>query len=309
MVRLKNRVRVLRQASTNTADPTIRLMALQLRDSINIPNSISGLRPCTTELRNIVGLSPGVDVAIHQNTYLNVVDKVEAQLRNVFMDPTVWNHLYGDRYWIIYAAGEATPRPIMLINGEAETQARYIDSLVNQLEHLGKWLDATDGEMAVLDTHVLLHFQPPEQVDWKTVTGTDTVRIILPLRVIEELDMSKYRERDDIADRARRLLSQLWALLSPTAGGPVKIREGVTIEVPVDDGPRQRTLDADQEILNQCLMLKAVGQAVRLISDDTGLSIRATAQEVTVIPMPEHYLRKKVKVAEAADTNSQINHL
>ena len=114
---------------------------------------------------------------------------------------------------------------------------------------------------------------------------------------------------NDVADRARRLLSQLWALLGPTAGGPVKIREGVTIEVPVDDGPRQRTLDADQEILNECLMLKALGQAVSLISDDTGLSIRATAQGVTVIPMPEKYLRKKLKVAEAVDTSSQIDDL
>ena len=284
-------------------------MALQLRDSINIPNSIEQLRSCTTELRNIVGLSAGVDVAIHRDRYLSMVDRVEPQFRNIFADPTVWNHLYSDHYWMIHNVGEFTPRPIPLINGEAENQARYIDSLISQLERLKNRLDAASGEMAVLDTHVLLHFQPPENVDWRNILSTEAVRLVLPLRVVEELDMSKYRERDDIADRARRLLSQLWALLAPTAGGPVKIRPGVTVEVPVDDGPRQRTLDADQEILNECLMLKAVGQAVRLISDDTGLSIRATAQGVTVIPMPEQYLRKKLKVAEAADANSQIDDL
>lgn len=284
------------------------MMALQLRDSPNIPNSVTALRSCTTELRNIV-TSPSVDDTHYQNRYFNVVDGVEAQLRNVFTDPTIWNHLYGDRYWIIYAEKETAPRSIKLISDEAKEQANYIDSLIIQLERLEKWLGAAPCVMAVLDTHVLLHFQPPKEVDWCEILGSEAVRLVLPLRVIEELDMSKYRERDDIADRARRLLSQLWALLGPTAGGPVKIREGVTIEVPVDDGPRQRTLDADQEILNECLMLKALGQAVSLISDDTGLSIRATAQGVTVIPMPEKYLRKKLKVAEAVDTSSQIDDL
>ena len=56
----------------------------------------------------------------------------------------------------------------------------------------------------------------------------------------------------NLADRARRLLSQLRAQLAPTAGGPVHIRERVTIEVPVEDGPRRRTIDADFEILETC---------------------------------------------------------
>jgi predicted ribonuclease YlaK len=150
----------------------------------------------------------------------------------------------------------------------------------------------------------LLHFEPPKNVDWLEIVGTKAARLILPLRVVEELDMSKYRQRDEIAKRARALLSQLWKLLESTSGGPVKIREGVTIEVPVDDGPRQRALDADKEILDQCLMLKALGKPPILMSDDVGLSIRATARGVRVVAMPEKYLRKKLPITDDTRENS-----
>lgn len=201
------------------AGPYSELVAIQLRDGINIPNSIERLRQCAGDLRNIPGGSSGMDTPRQRDRYLSAVESVEPQLRNLSDDPAVWNHLYGDRYWIIRSAGEGTPRPMPLINGEAEDQARYIDSLIEHLDRLAKRLAAAPGEIAVLDTHVLLHFMPPQQVDWCEVLGQETVRLVLPLRVVEELDMSKYRERDDLADRARRLLSQLWgSLLRPLAG-------------------------------------------------------------------------------------------
>ena len=270
-------------------------VTFEFRDGQDIANSIQRLNECATELGNLVGSSPGKGFAIYQNDYLSAVGRVEMQLRNIFMDPIVWSHLYGDRYWFIHAAMDDTPRGVALITDETQEQKRYIDSLINQLERLQQWLDAPTGEMVVVDTHVLLHFQLPEYVNWSEIVGTkQAVRLILPLRVVEELDMFKYREKDDIAKTARALLSQLWKLLEPTSGGPVKIREGVTIEVPVDGRPRRRTLDADQEILDQCLMLKALGKKPILISDDTGLSIRATTKGVRTLPMPTKYLRRKL---------------
>ncbi len=67
-------------------------------------------------------------------------------------------------------------------------------------------------------------------------------------------------------------------------------------DVPVDDGPRRRTLDADQEILDTCRELQSGGQGVTLVTlvtDDTGMTLRATAQGLRVIAMPEAYLRRK----------------
>jgi predicted ribonuclease YlaK len=111
---------------------------------------------------------------------------------------------------------------------------------------------------------VLLNFLPPAQVDWPAVIATSPVRLVLPVRVIEELDEKRYIARDDLADRARRLLSQLRAQLALSAGGPTFLREAVTIEVPVDDEPRQRTLDADQEILDLLPSAQGCGAVRRL---------------------------------------------
>jgi len=168
------------------------------------------------------------------------------------------------------------------------------------VKRLADRLVAAPGQLTVIDTHVLLHFLPPDQVDWPAVIGAPTVRLVLPLRVVEELDEKKYTARDDLADRARRLLSQLRTQLAPTAGAPTPLRAGVTIEVPVDDGPRPRTVDADHEILDTCRELGLGGQPVVLVTNDTGMALRAGSAGVRVVPMPEQYLRRRPQPEDQA---------
>jgi len=244
---------------------------------------------------NLIGVSAGRGLEIHQNAYLVWIAGAEVGLRNIFTDPDTWGGLYSNAYWQIRDLKPDSPRPIELINTEALDQAMRLEALADQLTRFAERLAAAPGKVTVVDTNVLLHFEPPVQVDWPAVVGERHVRLVLPLRVVEELDEKKYTARDDIADRARRLLAQLRTQLTSTAGGPVPLRDGVTIEVPVDDGPRRRILDADQEILYTCDQLRAVGCPVVLVTDDDGISIRAARVGIRVVPMPERYLRKKPK--------------
>ncbi len=117
---------------------------------------------------------------------------------------------------------------------------------------------------------------------------------MVPLRVIEELDEKKYTARDDLAARARKLLGQLREQLLGAPGEPAVLRPNVTIECPVEAGPRNRMLDADREILDSCWELQVVGAPVLLITDDASMSLRAASLGITVVPMPERYLRKKL---------------
>lgn len=268
-------------------------MTLHLRDGGRLAEGERHLRDTATQGKNLVGASVGQDVAIHQNAYLAWVGTAESQLRNVFVDPATWGHLYDERHWQIYGLSQTSPRPIELIQTAIAVQTTWLDHLADRLKKLADRLAAAPGELTVLDTHVLLHFQPPDQVNWQEVTGADEIRLVLPLRVVEELDEKKYTARDDLAERARRLLSQLRAQLAHSGEAPAKIRDGVTIEVPVDDGPRQRTLDADQEILDTCRELRAGGQSVVLVTDDTGMILRAGSAASRVVPMPERYLRRR----------------
>lgn len=114
---------------------------------------------------------------------------------------------------------------------------------------------------------------------------------MIPLRVIEEIDAKKYARRPDFAKRARNLLPSLERLTGPS-GEPGALTDGVTIEVPVEAGPRERAVDADEEILDECLELgQFLGQAVTLVTGDTAMRLRARALKIDAAALPDDYLR------------------
>ena len=270
-------------------------MALPLKDNVKLDRAIQELRD---QAGQVGGLAVGgVTSADDRRTdYLNTVAAAEAQLRNLFTDAAIWTRLRGERHWMICSVSSSNPNLARLITDEAEEQERYLGELADRLDRFASRVDAAPGDLVVLDTNVLLHYEPPWQVKWHDVLGSPTgVRLVLPLRVIEELDMAKYRERDKIAQRARDLLSQLWKMLEASKGGPTPLegKPGITVEVFLDDEPRRRTLDADAEILEECRTLRAVGRPGSLVTADTGLSIRASALGIPVVPMPDDYLRNK----------------
>lgn len=241
--------------------------------------------------------SGGEDEGRHLNRYLTWAGATETQLRNVFTDLDIVHHLRSTAYWAIRNALFQPFRVTQLINTEATEQASWLEALTSQLQALDRRLDAAPGQAMVLDTNVLLHYEPPWEVAWPTLVRQEQVRLMVPLRVIEELDEKKYAGRADLADRARRLLSRLWESLGESASGPVPLRENVTIEVPVEEGRRVRASDADEEILESCEQLRNVGRPVILVTGDTGMSLRAKARRLEVIPMPEKYLRSREPAA------------
>jgi uncharacterized coiled-coil protein SlyX len=264
---------------------------LRFHEGTDLATAARRLSNCLLKNQELVAVSRGQDEYL-QN-YLRWVTTTEALLRSVFTDLALVHHLRTSAYWAIRNASFQPFRVIELINSELFEQRSWLEGLTVRLEALQNRMEAAPGKPTVVDTHVLLHYQPPEQVDWPTVVEQDEVRLVLPLRVVEELDEKKYAKRDDLADRARRLLSQLWNTLGEAAGGPVSLRKNVTIEVPVEDGPRVRTADADEEILDSCLQLRNVGCPPILVTGDTGMSLRAKNHQLDVIPMPDNYLRNR----------------
>jgi hypothetical protein len=269
-------------------------VTLHVRERTHLADAARRFRECAIQGSNLVGSSAGQPERLHVTTYLNWTTATELQLRNVFTELDIVNHLRSAAYWAIRNPTYQDFRVIELVNAEATEQAAWLEALAGQLMKLDERLRAAPGTITVVDTNVLLHYQRPDQIDWPSVIGADQVRLVIPLRVIEELDEKKYAVRkDDLPDRARRLLSQLWTRLALSAGAPVDLREKVTIEVPVDDGPRLRTFDADQEILDSCEQLRNVGEPVVLVTGDTGMSLRASALRLRVIRMPDDYLRNR----------------
>jgi predicted ribonuclease YlaK len=116
------------------------------------------------------------------------------------------------------------------------------------------------------------------------------VRLVIPLRVIEELDAKKHARRRDLADRARRVLRRLEEQLGDRMTGPVA--DNVTISVLLNDEDRNGAAGADTEILATCALLGTITkQGVTLITSDTAMRLRAQAQRIRVWRVPQEYER------------------
>jgi predicted ribonuclease YlaK len=150
----------------------------------------------------------------------------------------------------------------------------------------------------VVDTNVLREHQAPDQINWSDVVSTAPVRLVVPLRVLDELDEKKDTARDDKADWARRLLSRLWRTVGPVGGAPVPLTDGVTVEVLIGHGQSRRMVDADQEVIDTCDTIRRVGGSVVLVTGDYGVAIRASALNIPVAMMCEKYLRRQIKRPE-----------
>src|SRR5215208_2316803 len=132
--------------------------------------------------------------------------------------------LQSDRYWHIRAIHGPAIRPLPLVTAERDLQKAALVRIADDLELRVRRLSASPGPIAVLDTNVLLHYQEPPKVSWSEVLGSGSWRLVIPLRVIEELDSKKYSGSAKLAGRARALLPLLVQIVSAD-GSPQLLKD------------------------------------------------------------------------------------
>lgn len=275
------------------------LHRLHLKDGVAAVDASRQLGMLITQAGNILGHASGRSVDVLRDTYLDWAETTETQLRHMTFDSDVGALLQTRRYWHIRDIDAETPQPFPLVAAEIAVQTDALQRLRDDLDRRIRWAASAPGRIVVLDTNVLLQYMPPEQVDWTEVVGHSEVRLVIPLRVIEELDAKKYGSNKRLAARARGLLPRLLSGLG-NGQGPGALRTGVTIEVPVSPGFRNRPSDADGEILETCRELQLLSaEGVVLITADTAMWLRAQAQGTTVLAMPSQYQRESENAAES----------
>lgn len=236
-------------------------------------------------------ISPSIGLEALQNAYLNWADACEVQLHFLTSDLEALTMFDTARARMIRELSATTVRPWPLIEGEVKLQVSILERMLADLTKRITRSGGAAGHTAVPDTNILLHYKPLPELPWQALTGSADVRVVLPLRVIEELDQKKYAPRKDLARRARRLLPQVRSWVGP-AGASREIAPGVSLEVMVDTGPRRRSVDADEEILTACQELTQFGASpLALLTADTSLQLRAQAEQVAVIALGDEYRR------------------
>jgi hypothetical protein len=271
-------------------------LRLYLKDGVQPAQAVEALTSRILAATNLAGaVSPGgvgpgseaVYLERRQADYLHWAEATEGQLGNVTHDAYVLALPYSPAHYEIRQLTPRSPRAIAFIDSEIARQVRSLEELREDLElRLGR-ARAAPGAIAILDTNVLLHHQLPDSVAWREVIGQESVRLVIPLRVIEELDEKKYSTSDKLRTRARERLPKLYTMVG-AGGAPRPLKDGHgTIEVFIEPGTRTRPADADTEILETARDLRRLsGQAVTIVTGDTGMRLRAEAEGLATAAMP-----------------------
>ncbi|HUZ53879.1 MAG TPA: PIN domain-containing protein [Streptosporangiaceae bacterium] len=232
----------------------------------------------------------------YYRTYTDAVHDTYPTLRQAFAAPDLSASLHSTAYWNLLLIGGARPDSGVMtdpdvaanrmrslhaenqaLSTEIENQVKALEQARAELEELKK-LAARPGLPVVYDTNMLNHWRQPGDVLWRDVLkaqGEDVplTRLVIPLRVIDELDRQKYGQ-GDLAKKAATAIRYLERVLKDSPPGqPVQLRQGATLEVWVDTDDRGG--DADLSILRCAADLDNLHQdtGARVLTDDVGFAL------------------------------------
>jgi predicted ribonuclease YlaK len=171
---------------------------------------------------------------------------------------------------------------------EAGLQVEWLSEVLLKVERMAARFSAP-GAVAVLDTNVLLHFKPLDEIEWATIIGSSPVQVVVPLGVVDELDAKK-AIRGKLGGRARKRAR----LLDQHVFGGGGVREDVDVEVlefsDLDsDAHRRAAVPVDTEVLDVCEALKTYSSdsPVYVVTGDLGMKVRAQARGIEIREMLE----------------------
>lgn len=246
------------------------------------------LQQVTQELENLRGRA---DI----ETYVSWVTRSDVVLRSVFSEPNLRECLYSDRFWHLFATPDTdqvkrSRRLNEALYAEIELQVVLFQELAVELGDIEQLAEPA-GNLLVYDTNSLMHYGAPDDIAWSTIIDPP-IRLIVPLIVIDELDGKRYSGSPKMSRRARGAQIALHRLLGDS--GPRRSalpnRNGVTIEVLLDEPGHVRLPRPDDEILDRSRFLEQIAmRSVSIITQDLGMALRATSLGLEVLRIPETY--------------------
>lgn len=252
---------------------------------IAIDNAIETLRNLSRTVSNVNAPPPsqGIEgVIARRDEYLAWVDMAEPRLVAIY-GPEALPLLHTDNYWQIWSMDIYGPRPIALINNEAARQQRLLGSLADQLVERCESFKG-DDEVFVIDTNVFMHYHTlnePEQ--WCHEALRRPSIVVVPLRVVQELDQKKQSTNNRLQKRARKTLGLMSDLLDGALSGPVAA--GVVLHVVVE--PDVYDPQADAEILNVAGRVQMYARRdLTVLTGDLSMQLRARAYGLRAEAMP-----------------------
>ena len=271
-------------------------MRVRLHPSATVDQTIALLNTLSTNASGAV-YPAAAHVADVREGYVRWAISTEQQLLSVISRQDV-NRIFDNPRHRDLCSMPPGSQMSLLISAEVTAKAAELKEIADDLIEARARMARSPGVPTIVDANVLLQYHRLDQIKWASIVGGQA-RIMLPLRVIEELDAMKYDPKERLRDVARDLLPWLESLFPGPDAGPVPANgpDGATVEVLLADRPRYRPSDADEEILDVYHEVRLLAATAKLVTGDTGMRMRARAQGIEACPMPSKPLRRPTTVA------------
>ena len=262
----------------------------RLRHGASVVHAIEVLRNLQHKGRNAIA-GGGLPMPRWRDSYLMWCEEAESQLRSLFTDAQAADRLLSERYWHLRAMQEDAPRPFAVVSQEVDVQVAALEALEQRLriQHAA-FSVPPETCVAIPDTNILLHYSRLDQIDWPPLVGSKQVRLVLPLIVIDELDVKSYASHGRVADRAKAVLRSLQRLRANAAPEqPVSIRGQTELQIFVDPPGHVRSSNSDGELLDRAEHLHALtGGHVLVATADYGMQLRAQSRGLRWLRPPDN---------------------
>jgi hypothetical protein len=141
-----------------------------------------------------------------------------------------------------------------------------------------------------LDTNIFLHFKPFDQINWKSITGSDSYVILIAPTIVNELDKHKYSSNKRLSKRAKSMLTKIDGLMDK-AQDFIQFIYSRPKDSTYDDFGLSRG-DQDDSLLATILEYKVsnTDSDVVLITFDSGPRFKAKSLNIQSLKMPEDML-------------------
>lgn len=161
-----------------------------------------------------------------------------------------------------------------------------------------------DHFYAYLDTNTFLHFRSFDEIDWCKLLETKNVTLVVCSTVIKELDDKKNIAKDDkIRERAKNVLSKVESFVLGTNG--IAIKDNVQLLYATNEPKIDWNASGlDFSIANDRIIATILCQTYQnkeqsiLITNDTGLRLKARAKGIKYYRLPEELRLPLVKSEE-----------
>ena len=146
-----------------------------------------------------------------------------------------------------------------------------------------------------VDTNLLIHYQPIEELDWSKIVSGKDFTILIPLKVVRELDNHKHSHKNFVQKQSRKILPKLYKYLDDKSNLPENLDIKILEEDPPENVFKNNNLNTnindDDEIIASIIHYRSTNDIddISLITADYGMLLKARNYNINAVKIPDKY--------------------